>query len=274
MVTVAVHLPLGALLVMGCGGLVWACPAQPERQPLPLPPPIPPTRRPPADRNESTTCTPGYYGANCMIECGYCLENEPCDPYTGYCTVPCQPNFLEPLCQQLLNCSYQRYGRLCEQECGNCAGNVTCNYTNGHCKSCQKGWTPPLCQTEERCPFLSDQGPGIFSKSLVKRDAHFSLTRDLVSPGPGIFSKSLVKRDAHFSDQGLGIFSKSLVKRDAHFSLTRDLVSPGPGIFSKSLVKRDAHFSDQGPGIFSKSLVKRDAHFSLTRDLVSPVRVW
>ncbi|KAL8621232.1 hypothetical protein ACOMHN_018533 [Nucella lapillus] len=196
MVTVAVHLPLGALLVMGCVGLVWACPSEPDRRPEPKRPPAPPptyrprptprTRPPPKmktyavskQRGQGVTLSCDSFFVDSASKVTWFKDggvfDTDVDRLSGGSTDSPDLTFQYLLkgdkgiyiCGaqndkgkkangswinvKLTDCSYQRYGPLCEEECGNCAGNVTCNYTNGYCKSCQTGWIPPICQTEEK----------------------------------------------------------------------------------------------------------------------------
>lgn len=43
-------------------------------------------------------CNEHKYGANCQQNCGYCLDDESCNIYTGYCDSGCRNGYIEPYC--------------------------------------------------------------------------------------------------------------------------------------------------------------------------------
>ncbi|KAJ1520424.1 hypothetical protein ONE63_003556 [Megalurothrips usitatus] len=47
-------------------------------------------------------CSPGHYGSNCSLLCGFCKDHERCNRFTGECNNGCQAGYYPPFCQQEL----------------------------------------------------------------------------------------------------------------------------------------------------------------------------
>lgn len=45
-------------------------------------------------------CSAGYYGENCSVSCGHCLNKTACDHITGICIQGCEPGYQAVNCTQ------------------------------------------------------------------------------------------------------------------------------------------------------------------------------
>ena len=50
-------------------------------------------------------CPDGYHGIGCGLDCGSCLNNEPCHDITGVCPTGCDPGKMGDLCVEGSICS-------------------------------------------------------------------------------------------------------------------------------------------------------------------------
>lgn len=84
-------------------------------------------------------CKPGFYSANCSLQCqSNCAQNE-CLQETGHC----------------MSCNDSRYGDFCELECfGSCSG--SCDRNNGICAICAKHRFDTYCN--QTCPNNCKEG--------------------------------------------------------------------------------------------------------------------
>ncbi|KAL4230214.1 hypothetical protein ACF0H5_010599 [Mactra antiquata] len=94
-------------------------------------------------------CESGYYGDDCTLACGQCLNNETCYGSSGACPNGCKPGWGGQVCKT--ECNGGTYGPNCESECGQCRNNTICDIMTGVCPlpdNCEPGYTGDRCDIE------------------------------------------------------------------------------------------------------------------------------
>ncbi|XP_061192888.1 multiple epidermal growth factor-like domains protein 10 [Saccostrea echinata] len=94
-------------------------------------------------------CDGWFYGAECSISCGSCLNFEQCHHINGTCFGGCDRGFQGERCTE--ECSEGRYGYNCQETCNiNCGVPGRCNRVTGQCQGgCQEGWKGTRC--DQKC---------------------------------------------------------------------------------------------------------------------------
>jgi hypothetical protein len=99
-------------------------------------------------------CIDGFYGANCLAECGKCGRGHSCNRVDGTCPEGCLPGYIPPSCTEqeepepdsMKVCEKHYYGANCEQACGHCV-NDNCDAMTGLCvEGCTPGYHPLQCR--------------------------------------------------------------------------------------------------------------------------------
>lgn len=90
-------------------------------------------------------CDNGYFGPECSIKCGHCLEAEHCHHINGSCLNGCLHGYRGDLCNE--TCPSGFFGLDCINRCDTyCTGNESCDPVMGICnEGCKKGWSGLMC---------------------------------------------------------------------------------------------------------------------------------
>uniref|UniRef100_K1PW82 protein-tyrosine-phosphatase n=1 Tax=Magallana gigas TaxID=29159 RepID=K1PW82_MAGGI len=90
-------------------------------------------------------CDGNFYGANCSLQCGNCMNNTQCHNAYGYCTGGCASGFNGTKCDT--ECSDGYFGPNCREACNETC--KSCNKTSGVCEyGCKPGWKGDFCETK------------------------------------------------------------------------------------------------------------------------------
>ncbi|KAL3879813.1 hypothetical protein ACJMK2_032095 [Sinanodonta woodiana] len=89
-------------------------------------------------------CMDFYFGINCSLRCGNCMNGDVCHKVTGNCPRGCQDGWQEEKCVR--ECDDLFYGN-CYTSCGKCAAGRPCNKSSGLCDNgaCMDGWQTIKC---------------------------------------------------------------------------------------------------------------------------------
>ncbi|XP_062602381.1 protein draper-like [Saccostrea cucullata] len=90
-------------------------------------------------------CNAWFYGADCSLSCGSCLNFEQCHHINGTCFKGCDKGFQGEKCND--ECSVGRHGYNCQDVCSiNCGVLGRCNRVTGECQGgCKAGWKDKRC---------------------------------------------------------------------------------------------------------------------------------
>ncbi|XP_062608099.1 multiple epidermal growth factor-like domains protein 10 [Saccostrea cucullata] len=90
-------------------------------------------------------CDGWFYGTDCTISCGWCLNFEQCHHINGSCLKGCDIGFRGETCTQ--ECPIGHFGYNCQESCSvNCGVSGRCNRVTGQCQGgCKDGWEGSRC---------------------------------------------------------------------------------------------------------------------------------